>query len=246
LKEAIRNGQPALGLFVKTPSSHLVESLAGSGLGCVVLDAEHAAFGTAELDHCILAGRSIGLPMLVRLREATAAAILQVLDMGAAGIIAPHVHSAEQAVDIVAATRYENGTRGFSGAHRAAVYGAMPADEFKKASDESTIVIAQIEDSLGLKNVDAIAAVDALDALLIGRADLSVSLGAKSIDDDSVVQAVDNILAACRQDGMSAGIYLPTLDECKGFRTKGVNLFFISTDQALLNDAVSALARDFK
>lgn len=235
-----------LGLFIKTPSMQLVESLAKTGIDFVALDAEHAAFGTAEIDHCILAGRSVALPVLVRLREATPAAILQVLDLGAAGIIVPHLHTAKQAHDIVAATRYDGGTRGVSGMHRAAAYGAIPADEFKKASDESTIVIAQIEDGQALKNIAAIAAVEALDALFVGRADLAVSLGAKSLDDAAVSQAVDNILAACQQSGMSAGIYLPSADESALFRAKGANLFIISTDQALLNDATSALARDFK
>ncbi len=246
LKQSIGGGQPTLGLFVKTPSIQLVESLAKTGIDFVALDAEHAAFGTAEIDRCILAGRSVALPVLVRLREATPAAILQVLDLGAAGIIAPHVQTAEQARKIVAATRYESGSRGFSGMHRAAAYGAIPADEFTSASDNTTIVIAQIEDAQGLENIEAIAAVDELDAIFVGRADLAVSLGAKTIKDAVVSQAVDKTLAACQQNGMRAGIFLPAVDETATFRAKGANLFIVSTDQALLIDAASSLAVDFK
>ncbi len=246
LKESIRSGQPTLGLIVKLPSMQVVETLAGIGFDFVILDAEHAPFGTADLDRCILAGRSVDLPVLVRLREATPAAILQVLDLGAAGIIAPHLHTAEQAHDIVAATRYEGGTRGFSGVHRAAAYGAIPADEFTSASDNTTIVIAQIEDAQGLENIEAIAAVDELDAVFVGRADLAVSLGAKTIKDAVVSQAVDKTLAACQQNGMSAGIFLPAVNETESFRAMGANLFIVSTDQALLIDAASSLAVDFK
>lgn len=246
LRQSIRNGQPTLGLFVKTPAMQIVEALAGSGFDFVALDAEHAAFGTAELDRCVLAGRSVGLPVLVRVREMAHAAILQALDLGAAGIIAPHLQTAEQAEHVVAACKYEGGTRGYSGMHRAAAYGAIPASELKRASDDSTIVIAQIEDAPGLENIAAIAAVDSLDALFIGRADLAVSLGAKSIDDTAVERAVDKALAACRQSGKSVGIYLPSADEAAAFREKGANLFIISTDQALLVKAAASLARRFR
>ncbi len=96
-KDAIRSGQPTLGIFVRTPAVQVVEALGHCGVDFIVLDAEHAPFGVAELDVCILAGRSVGIPVLVRLGDPRPANILQVLDLGAAGIIVPHVGSAKTA-----------------------------------------------------------------------------------------------------------------------------------------------------
>jgi 2-keto-3-deoxy-L-rhamnonate aldolase RhmA len=246
LKEAVRNGSPVLGLFVKIPAIQVIESLSVAGLDFVVLDAEHAAFGCSELDRCILAGRSVGLPVLVRVREPTSAAILQVLDMGAAGVVVPHITSARQAEAIVAATRYEGGTRGFSGMHRAAGYGAIAADEFKAASDASTLVIAQIEDAAGLDRIDEVSAVSDIDALLIGSADLTVSLGASGPDDPIVTEAIETIFVAAKKAGMRSGIFLPTAEKMPAYQQKGASFFVISTDQGLLFDAASELSQQFR
>lgn len=246
LKESLGKGSPVLGLFIKIPAIQVVESLAMAGLDFIVLDAEHAAFGSSELDRCILAGRSVNLPVLVRLRESTPAAILQALDMGAAGVVVPHITSAGQAETIVAATRYEGGTRGFSGMHRAAGYGAISASDFKAASDASTLVIAQIEDSAGVENIAAISAVDGIDALLIGPADLAVSLGVNSPGDPAAQRAIDIILAAATKAGMRSGIFLPSTEHTSAYRDKGASFFIIATDQSLLVNAASEIAREFK
>lgn len=245
LKNAVRNGSPVLGLFIKIPAIQVIESLAGAGLDFVVLDAEHAAFGSRELDCCILAGRSVDLPVLVRLREPTSAAILQALDMGAAGVVVPHITSAGQAKAIVAATRYNGGTRGFSGMHRAAGYGTIAADEFKAASDASTLVIGQIEDAAGLDRIEEISAVTDIDALLIGSADLTVSLGANGPDDPLVTQAIDTIFAAAQAAGMRSGIFLPTVAKAADYQDKGASFFVIGTDQGLLVAASREISRQF-
>lgn len=245
LKKAIRQGKPTLGLFVRTPALQVVEALSNSGFDFIALDAEHAAFGTSELDRCIFAGRAVGMPVLVRLRGRQPAAILQVLDMGAAGIILPHVDSVKAATTALEACRYQNGCRGFSGQHRAAGYGATPAGEYRKASDESVIVIAQIEDRAGYANVTDIADVNELDALFIGRADLAVSLGSTDIDDNDVVSATNSILAAGKKAGKTTGIFLPTTKEIKDFHGKGASLFIIATDQSLLINAAINVVQEF-
>lgn len=246
LKEAIREGKPTLGLFVRIPALQAVEMHAASGVDFIALDAEHAAFGTNDLDRCILAGRSVGIPVLVRLRDPQPAAILQVLDMGAAGIILPHVGSTNEARIALEACRYDKGSRGFSGQTRSANYGASAAIEYRKESDESIIVIAQIEDEEGFTNVAELAALDELDALFVGRADLAVSLGADGIDDDAIIAATGKILAAGKKTGMTTGIFLPDTQDIGKFQKLGASLFMIATDQSLLMDAAAAVADEFR
>ena len=245
LKGAIRNGDATLGFFVRIPAVQVIESLAQVGADFVVLDAEHAPFGVNDLDHCILAARSVDLPVLVRLGNPSVTNILQVLDMGAAGIVVPHIGSAESAAAAVRATRYSGGSRGFSGQHRAAGYGEISATEYRKASDASVIVIAQIEDMNGHENIADICAVEELDAVFVGRADLTVSMGCDGIGDPPVAAATDEILATAGQAKKTSGIFLPTATEVQAFRDRGVSLFVIGTDQSLLVAAAKSVVSAF-
>jgi 2-keto-3-deoxy-L-rhamnonate aldolase RhmA len=194
----------------------------------------------------VLAGRAGGIPVLVRLSDASPSPILSALDVGAAGLIFPHVQSAGQAIAAAAATRYDGGTRGYSASHRAAGFGAVPPDQYRKLSDEAVTVIGQVEDRPGLENIDAVVAVAELDAVFIGPADLAVSLGAAAADDPAVEKAVERICASCRRAGRSIGIYLHSTAGIDRFRKLGVSLFIIGTDQGLLRAAARTLTGQFR
>jgi 2-keto-3-deoxy-L-rhamnonate aldolase RhmA len=246
LKQRIRDGRPVLGMFVRTPAPSVVEVLGATELDFVVLDAEHGPFGMDALDRCVLAGRAADVPVLVRLPECSPPRILAALDIGAAGIIIPHIHSAGEARAAAAATRYDGGTRGFSASHRAAGYGKLPPEQFRKLSDAAMILIGQVEDRPGLENIDAITAVAELDAVFIGPADLAASLGAGSTGDPAVPDAIDRICAGCRRAGRSIGIYLHSMDGISQFRDMGISLFIVGTDQVMLRASAEAVAAQFR
>jgi len=108
-----------VGTFVKTTAPQIIEILAGAGLDFAVLDAEHAPWDRGSLDTALLAGRAAGLPLFVRVPDGSAGTVLSALDLGACGLLAPHVDSAEQARDVVANARYVGGRRGYSGSRGA-------------------------------------------------------------------------------------------------------------------------------
>ena len=245
LRQNLRQGRPTLGVFVKTPAPQIVETLGGTGVDFVALDAEHGPFGAADLDHCILAGRSVGLPVLVRLRTPSPGSILEVLDMGAAGIIAPHVCTAEEASRLATACRFSGG-RGFTSSSRAAEYGRLDSASFREASDRSVIFVAQIEDTEAVQNVASIAAVDEVDTLFIGRADLAVSLGVSGPGDGAVVAAVKRVLAVGKQHNKTTGLFVSDMAEVVQFQKQGASFFIASTDQQLLRNAVAELTTTFR
>jgi 2-keto-3-deoxy-L-rhamnonate aldolase RhmA len=166
-----------VGSFLKTPSPILVEVLASAGLDLLCLDAEHAPFDRLAIDHCAMAARAGGLPMLVRTPSAAPEHILNALDCGADGVLLPHIRSAEEARAAVAAAHYGRGGRGYAGSSRAAAYALSSIPQHLAASAERTAVIAQIEDVEAVDAVEAIAAVPGLDALFVGRIDLTIALG---------------------------------------------------------------------
>ena len=198
LKSRLQAHELLAGTWVKTPHPHIVEVLSLSPLDLIVLDAEHAPFGRESIDACILAGRVSGKPLLVRPASAAHEAILQALDSGADGVIVPHIRSADEARALVRACHYgatgADQARGFAGSTRAAGYTTLGMARHREAA-KGVIVIAQIEDAEALEEIDAIAAVDGIEALFIGRIDLTISLGADSPDDAIVVAAVDRICA---------------------------------------------------
>ncbi len=248
-RDRIRSGDVLAGTWVKTPHPNIVEVLALSALDVLVLDAEHAPFDRGSLDLCILAARAGAKPVLVRPASASQEHILQALDGGADGVIVPHVRSPEEAREVVRACHYgpagDHQARGFAGSTRAAAYTTLGMAAHRAAASDVT-VIAQIEDAEALDQIEAIAAVEGIDALFIGRADLTISLGADSSDDADVVAAVDRICAAGRAAGRTIGMFLARAGDVADWRAKGASLFILQSDQEFALKGATALAQSVR
>ena len=245
LRERIRARELLAATWVKTPHPHVVEVLALSPLDFLVLDAEHAPFDRGDLDACILAARAGAKSVLVRPASAAHEQLLSALDLGADGVIVPHVRSAAEAAAIVHACHYRPGGRGFAGSSRAAGYTTLGMARHRAAA-EGVIVIAQIEDAEALGEIDAIAATPGLDALFIGRADLTVSLGAATPDAPEVIAAVEAICAAGQRAGIAAGMFLGRVGDVALWRERGASLFILQSDHDFILQGAGALAGAIK
>lgn len=241
----LRAGDLLLGTFVKTPHPAIVEVLARSPLDCVCLDAEHAPFDRSALDVGLLAARASDLPALVRIAGNGSSEVLNALDLGATGILVPHVASAEEARSVAAAARHGTG-RGYAGSSRAAGYGTRTMRDIIAEANRTVTLIAQIEDRAALDHLDAIAAVGGIDALFIGRMDLTVSLGAQTPEDKQVVDAVRSVCSIARQHHMPVGMYTPTVEEARQWSAEGVSLFLLASDQQWVLQGARALVADFR
>lgn len=242
-RQRLRAREPLFGTFLKTPAHQVVEVLGGCGLDFIVIDAEHAPFDRAALDVCLLAARASQLPALVRVQHSSEPAILDALDLGASGIVAPHAKSAAGVRAIDAAARYRGGVRGFSNSPRAGRYGATGMQTHIEQSDRDGVVICQIEDREAVDNIGAIAGQDAADCLFIGRADLALSYGVHDVADAQVKQAVLTVCAAARRAGKAVGIHIGHVDEAQTYLDLGVSLFVVGSDQSLLRAAANTLRR---
>ena len=243
-KQALAAGAPLLGTFLKTPHPHVVEVLATAGLDCLCIDAEHAPFDRSAIDLCVMAARAGGLPALVRAASGAPHELLNALDCGAEGIVVPHIRSAAEAVALARVAHYGPGGRGFAGSTRAAGYGLTNIGDHLAATAARTTVIAQIEDVEALDCLDAIAAVEGIDALFVGRIDLTISLGCTSPDDPRVVAAVDEIVAACRRAGRASGMFLSRAADVAQWREKGVSLFLLASDHNFIRSGARAMRGD--
>lgn len=241
LKQKLAAGQVVVGTFVKTPSPIVVEVLAMTALDTLVLDAEHAPFDRGTLDGCIMAARAGGKDVLVRTPSAAPEHILNALDCGASGVLVPHVRSAAEARDLVRAAQYGAGGRGYAGSSRAAGYTTTPMAAHLAGSAARTVVIAQIEDPEAIDDIEAIAAVEGIDALFVGRADLTVSYGVASQDDPRVVAALDAVCAAGRAHGRPIGMFLAREADAPMWTQKGARLFLLGSDHGFMLAGAAAL-----
>jgi 2-keto-3-deoxy-L-rhamnonate aldolase RhmA len=239
-RERLRAGALLSGTWVKTPSPIIVEVLALSALDCLVLDAEHAPFDRRDLDACILAARAARKAVLVRPQSSAPEAILNALDCGATGVILPHIGSAVEAQAAVTACHYTRGGRGFAGSSRAAGYTTLGMARHREAAKGVT-VIAQIEDVEAVAAIEAIAAVPGIDALFIGRADLTIAYGAASPDDPIVVDAVARICAAGKAAGRTVGMFLGRASDVALWREAGASLFILGSDHDFILSGAARL-----
>ena len=245
LKARLRAGALTVGTFLKTPHPGVAEILARSALDVVCLDAEHAPFDRGDVDAGVAMLRAGGMPSLVRVPSAEPARLLSALDSGATGVLVPHIRSAADAEAAARAAHFGPGGRGYAGSTRAAGFAGRPIAEHLATSRARTVVIGQIEDAEALDDLDAIMAVDGLDAVFVGRIDLTVSLGATRPDAPEVVAAVETIMATARAAGRTVGMFTPTVEEALAWREKGARLFLLGSDQNFLMSGAAGLAAAF-
>ena len=244
-RERLRAGELLAGTWVKTPHPNVVEVLGLSPLDLLVLDAEHAPFDRGQLDVCILAARAAGKPVLVRPASGAHEQILNALDCGADGVIVPHICSADEVRALVRACNYVSGGRGYAGSSRAAAYTTLGMAKHR-AQAAGVTVIAQIEDREAIEAIDDIAAVEGIDALFIGRADLTISYGAATPDDPVVVAAVERVCAAGLAAGRTVGMFVGRTADVPLWRGKGASFFVLASDQEFLLAGAAQLVRDIQ
>ena len=232
-RQRVSTRQTVLGTFIKTASHHVVEVLGINGLDFAIVDAEHAPFDLATLDTMVLAGRAVDMPVLVRIPELSTVPIGQMLDLGAAGVVVPHVYTAKRAEATVNAAKYAAGQRGFSPSTRAGRYGTVDAAAYRAQADAESLVWCQIEDREAIENIDEIAAVAEVDCLFIGRADLSVSLGVGA-KDPAIAAAVRATAEAGQRHNRAIGIHISDTAEIPDLLALGITAFVCGTDQGFI------------
>ncbi len=241
LRQRMLAGEVLAGTFLKTPAYELVEVLAMSGLDFVCLDAEHAPFDRARMDACLAVARALGFPALVRVGSGSAENILQALDSGATGLVVPHVFSEEKARDVARWARFGLHGRGYAGSSRWAGFATRAMGEVLAQTDE-TVVIAQIEEPEGVAAAAAIAAVEGIDGLFIGPADLTVAYGADAGAAARLETALADTGRAARAAGKAYMSFVPTVEKAAEWRAHGMTMFFHASEHAWMLNAARDVA----
>ena len=233
-KQALSKKEPLLGTFIKTPHPHNTEVLSKLGFATLCLDAEHAPFSRSDLDMSILAAKANQQHVVVRIANDHHDTILNALDLGADGIVVPHVKTAEQLRRIVKESYYGNNGRGYAGSTRMAGYTTCNIQQNLEHNKQNSCVIAQIEDLDALDQLDQICQVEGLDCLFIGRMDLTVALGETNANSEKVIKTVEQIVETANKYGVTTGMFIANLDELEDWIAKQVSLFLLGSDHSFM------------
>src|SRR4051812_4570175 len=233
-RDRVLAGERLFGLFLDLGSQASAEICTFAGYDWLLVDLEHGAGTEADLLGMLQAvGLGTAAP-LVRPQSGERLRIGRALDMGARGVMVPRLDSAEQAAEAVTVLRYPPaGGRGVATPGRGAGLGVVGPPDVARLNDRVVGVI-QIESLGGLESADGIAAIDGVDVLFVGPADLSHSLGIPGqFQHPDYGAALDRVLAACRAHGKAAGILVYDTAEAGGHPGPSVPLVGVGPDGAL-------------
>jgi len=211
------------------------------------IDQEHAGLGPQQVQLAALAGRACGLGSFARMPMTNYAAVTQSLEAGVDGVMAAQVHSATEAEQFVSWAKFApRGVRGLNTQGADANYTYKSAAEFVHDSNRDHLVAIQIETAGALEHADEIAAIDGVDLLFIGPADLSQALGVLGKPNDPKMwAAVERVAAACRRHGKHWGTvpFDPAwADRCA---EKGCRMLTFGNDVAAVRLGIQSLVNSY-
>jgi len=246
-KQAIADKRAQIGLWLGLADPYAAELCATAGFDWLLVDGEHGPNDLRSMLAVLQAVAPYSSHPIVRIPYGDATLIKQVLEIGAMTLLVPMVDSAPQAQSLVRAMRYPpGGTRGVGcGLARSSRWNAYP--QYQHEANECVCLLVQVETVTGLEQLDAIAAVEGVDGVFIGPADLAASMGfpgqlGHPIVRSAIEDAISRVLAA----GKAPGILATDASLARHYIELGARFVAVGVDATMLARATRALAADFK
>ena len=245
-KHAIAAGKQQIGLWSSLSSNYTVEVIAGAGFDWILLDTEHSPNDLESVLSQLQACAPYESHPIVRVAWNDAVLIKRYLDAGAQSLLIPFVQNADEARAAVAATRYPpQGIRGVAGATRAARFGRIQG--YAKRAHEELCVLLQVETKEAVDNIEAICAVDGVDGVFIGPADLHASLGyTGETGNPAVVPMIEDAIRRIRKAGRAAGVLTSAEAEVRRYMAAGCNFTAVGADVGVLARGAEALLAKYR
>ncbi|VVM98760.1 4-hydroxy-2-oxo-heptane-1,7-dioate aldolase [Pseudomonas fluorescens] len=246
-KLRLQSGEAQIGLWLGLADAYCAELAANAGFDWLLIDGEHAPNDLRGMLGQLQAVAPYPSHPVIRPVIGDTALIKQVLDIGVQTLLVPMVESADQARELVKAIHYPpKGVRGVGSAlARASRWNSIPG--YLDKADEQMCLLVQIENREGLANLDAIAAVDGVDGVFIGPADLSASMGYRGNPGHPEVQAaIEDAIARIQKAGKAAGILSADQKLAKRYIELGAAFVAVGVDTTVLMRGLQTLAATFK
>jgi 4-hydroxy-2-oxoheptanedioate aldolase len=245
-KAALAQRKPQIGLWLSLANGYSTEVCATAGFDWLLIDGEHAPNDLRSTLEQLQVAAAYPAQPVVRPVSGDVQLIKRLLDIGAQTLLVPMVDTAEQARQIVSAMRYPpQGIRGVgSGAARASRWGLRT--DYLGQADAEVCLLVQAETKKALDNIDAICAVDGVDGVFIGPADLAASLGHRgNPNHPEVLKAIEEAMKRIIASGKAAGTLTFDNAMAKRYLEMGCTFVAVGVEASLLAMATRALRAEF-
>ncbi len=245
LKEQLQKGNAVHGCWLNMGSNVSAEIVSAAGFDWVLVDLEHGIGTEADVFSQLQAIGNEGAVPLVRVESFEAARVKRALDMGFKGIMFPQIQNAEEAQKAIANMYYPPiGNRGFAKMTRATQFG-KGFDDYYEFAKSGLLGIIQIETVESLNHLDEIAAIDGVDVLFLGPADLSLALGVfGQWDHPLYVDAVKAVGNAAKKAGKGAGVLFFDLNQYQFYHENGFRFIASGADMTFVSNGATKMAND--
>lgn len=242
----LRAGGVALCTKINLADARAVEICAQAGFDCVWLDMEHVPNDITTIERQTLAARAENADSLVRVMRGPYSNYIRPLELGATGIMVPHIMSAQDAREVARMTRFHPiGRRPMDGGNSDGAYTALDLNEYMHIANSERMVIVQIEDFEAMDELDAIAEVEGIDMLFFGPGDFSHSLGIPgNFDDSRLLDARARIAEVARSSGKFAGT-VGGLGNAAELMALGYNFISVGADVVALVNYYKGIIEGF-
>jgi 4-hydroxy-2-oxoheptanedioate aldolase len=245
-KRALAAGRPQIGLWSSLSSNYTVEVIAGAGFDWILLDTEHSPNDLESLLTQLQAAAPYPTTPVVRVPWNDMVAIKRILDIGAQSLLVPYVSTTAEARAAVSYMRYPPaGLRGVAGTTRATRFGRIR--DYARRAHEELCLLVQVETQQGLESIEAICAVEGVDGVFIGPADLHASLGhTGETANPKVTPLIDEAIRRIRRAGKAPGILTGVQADARRYLECGALFVAVGADVAILARGAEALAASFR
>lgn len=252
LKEKIANQEKTIGVFQVLGDASIAEIIGYAGFDYVLIDTEHGPFEVQAAQEYVRAAKLAQTTPLVRVKDQSRNSILKMLDIGAMGLVIPHLHEVEDIKQVVEYGKYYPvGNRGFGATSGntflTAEYTKKGVRELFDVHNEESLIIPQCETKESLENIEEIVRVDGVDGIFIGPYDLSVSLGIPGeTESPEIIEAVKRVVAACKAEGKFTIIYTDKVESIQANYDLGVDSVTYSSDASILSEMLTNIIEQVK
>lgn len=246
-KQALKGDAPLIGCWLGMASQYSAEIAATAGFDWLVVDGEHSPNDIRSIRDQLMVIDPSASNAVVRLPVGETWLIKQALDIGAQTLLIPIVESAAQARELVAATRYPpEGVRGLgSSLARASRFAAIP--DYPQTANAEICLLVQVETRAGLDALEEIAAVEGVDGVFIGPADLGASLGyLGQTEHPDLWRVITDALSRIRARGKAAGVLTGNPDLIAAAIAAGANFVAVGADITVFATGLRALAQRYR
>ena len=250
LKEILEEGKLAVGTCVYSCSPALVELAGFCGLDFCRIDNEHSWRRDESAENMIRAAVISGVVPLLRVDRDDLNVVRKALEIGAGGIIVPHINTAEEVEEIVRAAKFPpRGERGIGTLCFSAHWGTEKTMEWIKWSNKEQLIGIMIEDSRAVSKLDEIMSVKELDYVLFGASDYASSIGLPGeTNHPKVMDALKKTIRAAERHGkhVCKGVGHPWVENAKKFVDMGCHMIEIGHDVTILKSVWSMKGEEIR